>query len=173
MSEEKDIDKVHTLPVERRLLEYIDRMASTRLKFDERSLTIEKNRGPQSESFVHDLWRLNPNISIGKASNDYALSNLRSGGVLLGSGIIVFFSDFNSMIPLLAPALGILGFIQLVSVIIAWNRGVYSRIYSDYGDLLLSIPHKGIDESERESFEKTLVTSIKEARSRSYGTSET
>lgn len=91
MNEENGTDKVHALQVERRLLEYFDRMAFTRLKFDERSLTIEENRGGYSKSFVYDLWRLNSNISIGKASNDFALSALRSGGGFLGAAAIVFF----------------------------------------------------------------------------------
>ncbi|HEX19701.1 MAG TPA: hypothetical protein ENG78_02615 [Acidiferrobacteraceae bacterium] len=172
MDKESDTNKVHNLSVDRRLLEYIDRMTNIRLKFDERSLTIEKDRGLKSESFVHDLWRLQPKISIGKASNEYAIANLQSGGVIFLSGIIVYFSEFNPMIPLLAPALGILGFIRLLSVFLSWNRGVHSRIYSDYGDLLLSIPHRGIDKSEREAFEKTLIACIKEARNRSYGDSE-
>lgn len=68
------------------------------------------------------------------------------------------------------PALGLLGFMRFIIVILAWSRGVYSRVYSDYGDLLLNIPHKGTDEFERESFEKTLIASIKEARRDSYDT---
>ena len=173
MSNGTEKDNIHELPVERRFLEYTDRLASYRINFDDRTITVEKERGPHQESVVHELYRLHPKLSLGKGQNEFGVKNLQSSLLLICAAIIIFFSDFNPMIPLLSPFLLILGIFQLIGAISGWNRGLYTKMYLDSGPLLTSIPHRSIEKSDREAFETTLLKAIQAERVRVYGSSET
>lgn len=151
-----------------RKLGYIDRGYSMETYFDDRSLSIDSKRGARSEPNKLDLWRLHPDFTVGKASNKYSFANLRSGLTFFCSSIIVFYSEFHSMIPLLAPFF-FLGLVRLVAAYTQSARGLYTRIYHSSGTHVLSIPHHGMSQRIRESFEKTLTEAIREARANAYG----
>ncbi len=142
---------------------------TTTHEFDENNLTIEWHHGSLSGSSSALLSRLSPRLMSETSIDNDSLSNTRHGLLFMLAGFVIYFSEFNASIPLLAPALGLVGLLPLISGLKNLRPTTWTRIYDDYGNIESSIPcRKDGPDKERLFFEESLSKAIERAHDAEY-----
>ncbi|MCW8932259.1 MAG: hypothetical protein OQL19_18750 [Gammaproteobacteria bacterium] len=144
----------------------------TKLSTDDRYLFHEWEKGAIKGKTSHLLHRLSPNINIETIVDDVALKKIRISWVLIVSAIIIFFSDYNDKIPLLAPFLAGYGLLAIgLNIKHSWPKDC-ALIKDNYNYKLIMIPqleNESQDEKEkRESFLFFLTNKIEEATRKEF-----
>lgn len=162
-------DKVTELRPGSQRYEFSHLGQDTVLMFDDRYLIKEWKNGITKGKNTFLLHRLSPNIVEETIINSESLKLVRLSWVLLIAATVVFFSTYNSNIPLLAPALAGIGVVLLVANIRkTWPRD-WSLVYDEYNYKQVAIPIIDDDEetskdTERHKFIRSLSDAIEVAK---------
>lgn len=165
-------DNVTELKPARSSLEYLYNGRKVALSFDERYLYEEWSKGITKGKTAYLLYRLSPNIFEETViSTEYSRS-IRTGWALLLASAIIFFSDYNMKIPLLAPVLCVVGLYFVVSNFRkAWPKETVT-VYDDlnYEQVVIPVPKRddGDFKPARDAFVSSLVSAIEEAKRKEY-----
>jgi len=142
------------------------------LKFDERYLyEYWENRFSSGCKFylLHDL---SPKLANWNHINESSLQHLKLGVLFILATVIVFFSDYDDKLPLLSPALLILGLIPIVRGLLDIAPKVWTYISDDDGTYVTSIQisrnETDKQKQKREIFEKKLSQAIETAKQKEY-----
>ena len=104
MSDPKILKFEHTT----KKCEFPHRNVVTTLTFDERHLHLHHKRWATHDASAHLLHQLSPRILEHYGNESGATTQIRIAWVLLLAAIVVYYSDYNEHIPLLAPAFALL-----------------------------------------------------------------
>jgi len=138
--------------------------------FDEKYVTVEFRHAFGSGARKHDLWRLIPAPVTEQERNQEGAKQFRRGLGFLLATIVVFFSDLPRSIPLLAPALLLVGLVEVCIGYFQMKPRVFTKFFGSGEGALISIPNEGILEGDREAFIEGLSSAVHDARVRVYGT---
>lgn len=142
------------------------------LEFDERYL-YERwqnmlSRGEKSY-LLHDL---SPKLVHWTHINESSLSWVKWGGLLMLAAVVVFFSDLQVSMPLLAPSLVLLGLVPLIRGCLDILPRQWTYVHDDDGNFVLSIPvphNENVEEKRsRQTFETQLTNAIENAKQKEY-----
>ncbi|MYL28144.1 MULTISPECIES: hypothetical protein [Halomonadaceae] len=140
MAEQKD--NVVALHESKPSFAFVYRRARYTLSFDERYLYEEQNGFGGNTQKVHLLHRLSPKLREEYIGSQKATDQVRKGWLLLLGAAVIFFSEFRSQIPLLAPSLSVIGLLVLAyNIPKAWPRH-WTKVCDDWDCLVSAIPHK-------------------------------
>ena len=135
------------------------------LEHDDKMVTIS-TKGPFVSKVVKfDLWRFVPEPIVHSSINSDLRANLKIALVLITGAVVVYFSDYNQAIPLLAPALLVFSLPKMAVGLLSF-RSEIGTVFVDAHDseALIKIPHALGAERERQAFEESLVEAITSAR---------
>ncbi len=162
MNETENVTRIY--PQRNRLVTK-DGQTVTTYEFDDQMLYVEWRRGGLSGTRSFPLSRLSPRMLTDTSIDDKSLKQVRFGLLSLLAATVIWFSDIQPHIPLLAPALGLIGAIPLLGGLRNIVPRTWTRICDDYGNVETSIPcSPDINDSERESFVRSLTRAIERAR---------
>ena len=155
-----------------RIYEYKFLGKKTTLSFDERYLYEEWKKGIEKGKATYLLYRLSPNIIEATDLDKEALKHIRFSWYFLIASIIIYFSDYNETIPLLAPVLAAFSILIFVKNIRkTWPR-VWAIVYDDYNYKQVSVPLSDNEDkstsSEREKFMNDLSEAIAVAKKQEF-----
>ncbi|MCP5099441.1 MAG: hypothetical protein GY943_28130 [Chloroflexi bacterium] len=130
--------------------------------FDEHCFYTNWKHGCDEGTTSVPLDQLSSHYSLTQGRPDGFVAKWQKAGAFIAIAIIVYFSDFNESIPLLAPAFFIYGVVKTISM---WGDLIpktWSVISYKDGKSAGSIIHDGNSE-ERIKFEEALACSIRSA----------
>jgi hypothetical protein len=143
-----------------------------RLWCDERYLYEEWSQGPLNGKNSFLLHRLSPSIVDESITDHESIKNIRKVWLLFLSAIVIFFSDFQSQIPLLVPALVIYGvFLVVRNIRKAWPRH-WINVYDEYNfkqvGIVIPEDESSSRKEEREKFVSELIEGIENAKKKEF-----
>lgn len=126
------------------------------------SFITEWKRGIDLSKTCWSLHGISPNLveTIGRSSQ--TTKTVRQSGALIAAAIIVFFSEYNKSIPLLAPFLLVLGGWWLVGVLRQVLPRSWTEVRKYTGEYVFSLVQPEKKTQEWLEFEKELVKAIRE-----------
>ncbi len=137
------------------------------LSFDSNFLYEDWSRGMQSGSNTYPLHQLIPKLHYTSGTDSHILKVFRTSALCVLASIIVYFSDYNAKIPLLAPALLLIGLPFCVHALLDIRPKTWTLVSDEYGDTATNFVHSYCeDQEQRECFEESLVDAIRKARLR-------
>lgn len=145
---------------------------STTISFDERNLYVRSEQGVASGTTTHLLHHLSPRIEEECWNEPDAITKIRISLLLLLAAIVVYFSDVQDAVPLLAPALALVWLIIFASNCRrAWPYD-WLTIGDEYGRTVANI--RAVDaeqpggKAKLDAFITSLASAIEEARKNEY-----
>ena len=144
----------------------------TVFEFDERYL-YEKWQSHLSEgSKSYLLYDLSPKLVQWRHIQASVWHWLKLGGAFLLAALTLFFSEYNSKLPLLAPLLGLVGAVPFVYSLMHIKPRTWTYLYSDDGEVVTSMLIDATESVERrarrEMFERQLAEAIESAKQQEY-----
>lgn len=144
----------------------------TALWFDERYLYEEWDAGMVTGSKCHLLSRLAPKVMVMRSFDAIAERRVKVGGALVLTAIVVFFSEYRTKLPLLTPALLLVGAAPFVMGALNILPKRWMTIDDELGNGEISIELSGKESEEdverRRVFERNLCAAIEAARQAEY-----
>ncbi|MEN7342037.1 MAG: hypothetical protein AAAFM81_03810 [Pseudomonadota bacterium] len=160
-------DNVRALHAPRKEVSFPWQLGRYRLYYDETTLFIEWQLNGKVRLTRHDLLLLSPLFIEDGLSLDTLTPELKSTGGWLAGSVIVWFSALRDAVPLLAPALFLLGCAAGIRLAMAYrSRGARTVICESGGDEIIDIPHARIDSDQRQGFEAGLKKAIERVHER-------
>lgn len=135
------------------------------LQIEEGFLVEKWERGPWQGARARPLDRLAPIFIEDRSIEPEQARLFRIGFVLLLAAVVVALSQFQWQIPLLAPALALIGLPLLCYGYGGVRPRARTRILDEFGQEEFAIEHDGVQtEQQRKAFEKYLSEAIRDAR---------
>ena len=142
------------------------------LSVDDDHLTVDCQRPTYSKVTKTRLKGLRPELTTERWMPDSARRRGTEARYLLAAAVVVFFSDVQKYIPLLAPMCVVLAGTAMYRAIQASWPLTKTVIRTDDEDYVASIPHIGSLEVRRKAFEDTLLRFIRAARNEDLSSRE-
>jgi hypothetical protein len=156
------------LPLNARSLHFRWQRGTHDISFDSKVLTYRHTSFSHSSTTKTPLHRLMNDFVVDTPSDirlQYYARRLRYSSVLAG---IVHFSEIPRFVPYLAPALVAYALIMLYRGFpFSWPRK-QTRVFTGFGEPIVSIPHLRGIESSRQRFEEQLTSAITAAIAEEY-----
>ena len=111
----------------------------------------------------YPLHKLSSKYSRTKGRSDGVTEKIKISTIIMLASIVIYFSDYNEKIPLLAPVLLLLGIIRIYSIRNDILPSTWTIIRYENGEEATYIVHGNEDNEERISFEKSLADAIVKA----------
>ncbi|MGK0445466.1 MAG: hypothetical protein ACJA1U_002413 [Bermanella sp.] len=115
------------------------------------------------------LENLSPKFGYGKSYDMEKIKMLRVLFILAISSLVIFFSEYNEKIPLLAPVLLLMAVIPFLSNLNNFTPTSWVRIYDDTGGYETSIPVPRNETTEESEKRKIFLTALSKKIEESYG----
>jgi hypothetical protein len=163
------ITNVTKLPLNERKVRCRVGFAESTFSYDEKYVTIESKFAPDSGTRKYDLWRLIPTHVTEMSMRPEASAQTRSGMGFIVAAVVVFFSSLPESLPLLVPALVLVGIFDFCLGCYRIRPRTYTHFFGAEGPALVSIP-MNVVEGDREAFIHGLSEAIRTARTAVYGT---
>lgn len=149
----------------------------TIVEFDDRQISVRHTKWHlELDTSARLLHHLSTSIPHEFTSDGEAVRKVRISWFWLIGAIVVYFSDYNGSIPLLAPALLLLWLVFLLPNARNAMPRWWLSINDDYGTLLVRIrtvrPGSEDDPSKQEAFVTALRRAIEVAKQKEYGLAE-
>ncbi|HZL12517.1 MAG TPA: hypothetical protein VFC85_00095 [Verrucomicrobiae bacterium] len=158
------MNTVDDIPLNARSLSYRWDGYDYTLKIDDEHLTVEWHSAGDSRTTRTPLKDLKPELPVERWVSSAARKNGRLGTGLLVAVVVVYFSDIQAHVPLLAPVMLLFS----ISFIYWAVRGSLpfskTTIRGRNDSYIASIPHLERLKIQRRAFEETLLRMIKKAR---------
>lgn len=123
-------------------------------------LRVAWQSGANRRTDLHPLRELLPDFGEATGRQPETGAWLNRSGVLLGSAIVVAFSDLRDHMPLLAPFLGVLSFATAAPALRAVGATRWTVVNRRNGGPAIYIPHDRFGVEARLRFEKHLSNEI-------------
>jgi len=137
--------------------------------FDE-SCFYYGNKGRFSSGKIpYLLENLSPQFGYARTYDMEKIRMLRVLLILAISSCVVFFSDYNDKIPLLAPVLLLMALIPFIGNLSNFRPNSWVRIYDDTGAYETSIPIPRNETAEESQNRKNFLTALSKRIEESYG----
>ena len=154
-------DNIRPLNAPRREITFDWQLGRYTLRYDDATLAVEWAINGRRRVSRHDLLLLSPLFIEDSIRLDTLVRPLRRAGLMAAGAVIVWFSQINAMVPLLAPALAIGAAGWLAKLIVEYRAtGDRTVICDSNGDEVIDIPHERTDASHRRGFEAGLRRAI-------------
>ena len=154
-------NNIRSLRAPRREISFDWQLGRYTLRYDETTLQVEWQVNSQRRVTRHDLLLLSPLFIEDSTQIDNLLPAMRRFALFTSAAIIVWFSQVNVWVPLLAPALAIVAGGWLVRLGIDFRaRGARTVICESAGDEVIDIPHDRTNDDQRMGFEAGLKRAI-------------
>lgn len=144
---------------------------TTQVSFDERDLFMQQTAGLLERRSSYHLHNLAPDIPQERVSDEDAVLQFRRSWLYLLAAVVVYFSDIQGAVPLLAPVLGLLWILTaVISLRRAWPYRWYV-VRDEFGAVVTRMRVTDDTESDRtrqELFVKNLSRAIERAKQREY-----
>lgn len=144
---------------------------TTQVSFDERDVFIQQKLGLLERRSSYHLHNLSPAIPQERVSDEGAMDQVRRSWLYLLAAVVVYFSEINAAVPLLAPVLGLLWFVTLATNLRhAWPYRWFV-VRDEFGAVVARMRVTDDTESDRtrqELFVKCLSSAIESAKQREY-----
>lgn len=142
------------------------------LSFDERRLYVRTERGVTKGTATYLLHHLSPRIEEECLNESGATTMVRVAWGLLLAAIVVYFSEVQEAMPLLAPALALLWIIMFAANCRqAWPYD-WLTVGDEYGRTVATIravsAEQPAEKEKLERFVRNLTAAIEEARKNEY-----
>ena len=161
MTEPKNI-----LPLNARSIRFRWRGWSYDYSFDDEFLTSSSGWRGFSQTTKTPLWRLMQDFVEDTPVSDVARRHMRRLRYSLAAALVVQFSNIPQHVPYLAPALfAFAGYSIIRGARHTWPTK-QTRVLTNYGDQIISIPHLKLLETGRQRFEEQLRSAIEAAKAR-------
>lgn len=143
----------------------------TQVSFDERDVFIQQKLGVLERRSSYHLHNLSPAIPQERVSDEDAVERVRRSWLYLLAAVVVYFSDINTAVPLLAPVLALLWLVTFVANLRqAWPYRWYV-VRDEFGAVVARMRVTDDTESDRtrqQLFVKSLSGAIESAKQREY-----
>ncbi|MEM7612115.1 MAG: hypothetical protein AAF270_10570 [Pseudomonadota bacterium] len=154
-------DNIRALHAPRREIRFGWQLGEYVLRYDDTTLHVEWSVKGQRRVTRHDLLLLSPLYIEDSTQLDSLLPTAQKTALFSAATLIIWFSDINAMVPLLAPALAIMSAGWLARLISeARVRGARTVICESGGEEVIDIPHDRVNEDQRLGFEAGLKKAI-------------
>ncbi len=164
-------DNIKTLTPKVTEIAYEHRKTKRRLWFDDRYLYEEWGISALKGNNSFLLHRLSPNIVKESISDPSSVKKVQKSFLLFTLSVVIYYSDYQSKIPLLAPALFLYGSLLFFSIKNAWPR-TWVSIYDDFNykqaGIVIPSNETPAQKDKREAFIGGLKVAIETARSKEY-----
>ena len=165
------VTKIGTSP---QRLEFEDSGRTTIVEFDKRHIFVKQKKWHiELGTSTRLLHHLSPAISSDYSNDPDAAKRIRTSWLFLFGAIVVYFSDYNASIPLLAPALLLL---WLLVFLPNGRRALPKRwlvVNDEYGILVVRIRAAAKEHEASASLEQAFVESLRkaidDAKQKEYG----
>jgi hypothetical protein len=127
--------------------------------FDEHNFNSNWKHGPDEGSTSIPLDQLSSHYSLSQGRPDGFVGKLERAVAFIAAAIIIYFSEFNESIPLLAPALFVYGAVRTLNLRRDLIPKTWTIIRYKNGESAGSIIHNG-DSVDRKKFETALSQAI-------------
>ena len=165
------VTKIGTLP---QRLEFEDSGRTTIVEFDKRHIFVKQKKWHiELGTSTRLLHHLSPAISSDFSNDAEAAMRVRSSWLFLLGAIVVYFSDYNASVPLLAPALLLLWLLVfLPNSRRSWPKR-WLVVNDEYGVLVVRIRAAAKERESSASLEQAFVENlrkaIEDAKQKEYG----
>jgi hypothetical protein len=152
---------VDDIPLNARSLSYRWDGYDYTLRFDDEHLMVEWSSPTQSGSRKTPLRKLRPELPVERWVSDSDRKVGTLGVCLSVTAVVIYFSDIQPHVPLLAPALLIFGLLHLywgVRAMLPFTKTVVRNRDNAY---VISIPHFEHLSTQRKVFEEALLQTLK------------
>lgn len=141
------------------------------VSFDERDLFIQQTLGLLERRSSYHLHNLSPAIPQERVSDEDAMVQVRRSWLYLLAAVVVYFSDINAAVPLLAPVLGGLWLVIFAANLRhAWPYRWFV-VRDEFGAAVARMrvtDHTEADRTRQEAFVRSLSGAIESAKQREY-----
>jgi hypothetical protein len=161
----RDMDR---LPHDSRRLSYRNGGYRYALSVDDDYLTVDCQGATYSKVTKTPLKTLKAELTTERWIPDYSRGRAYEVRYLLAGAVVVFFSDVNKYVPLLAPACVVLAAMAMHRAFQAAWPLTKTVIRNDNDEYVVSLPHIDRLESQRKAFEETLLRFISAARNEEH-----
>lgn len=172
MNDLTNIRKITQIRPHKPVYAYSSSDKSTTLEFDKRYLYEKWNSRSSKGTKAYVLHDLSPKLVHWRHIGENSLSTLKWAGLFLLSALIIFYSDYQYKIPLLAPSMLIIGITMLLKALNDIRPRSWTYIYDDEGNFVTSLLIDNRESKERQqqrhSFETHLSKSIELAKQQEY-----
>ncbi len=154
-------NNIRSLRAPRREISFDWQLGRYTLRYDDATLQVEWQVNEQRRITRHDLLLLSPLFIEDSTQIDTLLPAMQRFGLFTSAAIIIWFSQINIWVPLLAPALALLALGWLFKLGVDYRaRGARTVICESAGDEVIDIPHDRTDAEQRMGFETGLRRAI-------------
>lgn len=116
----------------------------------------------------YQLENLSPKFGYSKSYNMEKIKMLRVLFILAISSCVIYFSEYNAKIPLLAPVLFLMAAIPFINNLNNFTPTSWVRIYDDTGAYETSIPVPSNETTEESEQRKLFLTALSKKIEESY-----
>jgi len=171
MNDLKKTSTIHKLPA-KLSYDYKFKHELITIEFDKRYLYQKWSSRISKGSKAYLLHDLSPKLTTSYHIGEKSLSTLRWACTLLLLAVIVFFSEYQVKIPLLAPSAAGLGILLLIKGIFDFLPRSWSILYDDDDILIIPMLIDKNETSQRQTqrllFEQRLSEAIENAKQQEY-----
>lgn len=157
-------------------IEFDDNGRTTIVEFDDRHIIVSRKKWHlELGTSTRLLHQLSTTISPARTNDPSAAAEIRSSWLWLLGAVVTYFSSYNSGIPLLAPALGLVWLLKFSLNIRAAIPREWLAVNDDWGILVVQLRVLGREiggPSRSELFAQTLSKAIETAKQKEYGLAE-
>ena len=152
--------------------EFTHRGVVTTVSFDERHMHLHHKRWATHDASAHLLHQLSPKILEHYGNDSDAATYIRAAWILLLAAVVVYFSDYNDRIPLLAPALALLWLVFFsANIKRAWPY-TWLVVTDEYGGQVIKLrapdPQDIDTKARQDGFIGNLSKAIEAAKQKEY-----